>query len=106
MGVAYSDSVKKAISGRDNLITVHTHPHSMPPSVDDFNSNYFHKYAKGIVACHNGKIFLYDSDQIIEQKLYDLYVGQFISDGCSEYEAQINALYKLMQAHNINFLEV
>ena len=106
MGVAYSDSIKKAISGKDNLITVHNHPHSMPPSVDDFNSNDSHKYAKGIVACHNGKIFLYDSNQLIEQKLYDLYIGQFISDGYTEYEAQIKALDKLIQSHNINFQEV
>lgn len=106
MGVVYSDSIKKAISGRDNLITVHNHPHSMPPSVDDFNSNDSHKYVKGIVTCHNGKIFLYASNQIIEQKLYDLYIGQFIADGYTEYEAQILTLEKLKQSYNIEFWEV
>lgn len=106
MGVMYSEPIKKAIAGRDNLITLHTHPHSMPPSVDDFNSNHSHRYSKSVVACHDGKVFVYDSNSIIEQKLYDLYIAQFISDGYSEYDAQILTLKKLVQSYDINFMEV
>lgn len=106
MGITYSNSIKKAITDKSNLITLHTHPHSMPPSDDDFNSNFSHKYITGVIACHNGKIFVYNSNQIIGSKLYNLYIGQFISDGHTEYEAQIMTLEKMQQSHNIDFWEV
>ena len=31
--IEYTPSISKAINGRDNLITMHTHPNSMPPSI-------------------------------------------------------------------------
>lgn len=104
--VVYADSVIKAISDKKNLITLHTHPHSMPPSANDFNTNCNYKYVIGVVACHNGKVFVYRSSQAVELKLYDLYIGQYMSEKHTEYEAQIMALEKLKRSYNIDFWEV
>ena len=38
--IIYTDAVKRAIEGRENLITMHTHPASLPPSPNDFNAYY------------------------------------------------------------------
>ena len=104
--VIYSNALKKAIQGSSSLITAHTHPQSMPPSVSDFNSAYFHKYKKSMVICHDGKIFGYTSNQLINEKLYDIYLGQFVSEGLTEYEAQIKTLEKLQYSYDIDFWEV
>ncbi len=106
MGVVYSETIKRTIANNKNLITLHTHPHSMPPSIDDFNSSCVHNYVKSVIACHNGKIFVYNSTKIIEQKLYDLYIAQFISDRYPEYDAQILTLEKLKRSYNVEFWEV
>lgn len=36
--IKYSKNTKKAILKHDNLLVIHTHPNSMPPSINDFNS--------------------------------------------------------------------
>ena len=36
--VDYSDTTRRVVDSIKGLITIHTHPHSYPPSVDDFNS--------------------------------------------------------------------
>lgn len=78
----------------------------MSPSVDDFNSCYCHGYKSGVIACHNGKIFCYSSEQFLNSKLYELNIGDYLSDGLSEYEAQIRTLADLKHNHKINFEEV
>lgn len=35
--VAYSESINSTIRGKNNIIPIHTHPMSMPPSIADFN---------------------------------------------------------------------
>ena len=55
--VVYTNKIKKAILSENPIITIHTHPSSMPPSVDDFNSCFKHGYCLGFVACHNGRVF-------------------------------------------------
>lgn len=53
-GTKYSDVTKKIIHNYDNILTIHTHPDSFPPSIEDINSNYDHSYVAGIIACHDG----------------------------------------------------
>lgn len=43
--IVYSRSTKRIIKQHKNLITIHSHPGSFPPSVDDLMSNYKRKYA-------------------------------------------------------------
>ena len=85
---------------------MHTHPSSMPPSIADFNSCFRNGYKSGVVACHNGKVFVYTSEQEVSEDLYSLYVSSYISDGNSEYDAQLKALNKLRENHMIDFAEV
>ena len=106
--IYYSDATKKVISANKNkeLITIHNHPSSMPPSVADFNSCYRNGYKCGYIVCHNGKIYAYTSQQMINEKLYNLYIGEYIDDGLSEFEAQLKTIEKLKKNHSIDFWEV
>lgn len=104
--IIYTDKIKKTISKIENIITIHTHPSSMPPSINDFNSCYKNGYRFGVVACHNGKIFIYSSQQEISQALYDLYVEAFSEDGFDEFNAQLKTLEKLRENYLIKFEEV
>ena len=104
--ILYSESVKKAIDKIPHVIAVHTHPCSMPPSLADINSSHEHGYILGIVLCHDGKLFCYKAEEIISQKLYDLYVVYFYNKCHDEYEAQICALEELSDLYEIKFWEV
>ncbi|MCM1333720.1 MAG: hypothetical protein NC084_06930 [Bacteroides sp.] len=104
--IVYTDKIKKAIGEKIRAITLHTHPSSMPPSIDDFNSCFINGYVEGFVACHDGRVFRYSAGQEISKMLYGLYIDDFLYDGFTEYESQIKALEKLKENHLINFEEV
>ena len=104
--ILYSDSIQRAISGKTNVIAMHTHPCSMPPSIADFNSVYEHNYLLGIIVCHNGKIFCYKSSEILTQTMYNLYVADYYKVVHDEYEAQILALNEMMETYDISYWEV
>lgn len=106
--VDYSSNTQKIVDGYEHnqLITIHTHPASMPPSVNDFNSCCSNNYKMGFVACHNGKVYGYTSKQMISPKLYDMYIADFIDNGADEFTAQLKAINKLSENHAIEFWEV
>lgn len=104
--VSYSKMTKQAVKSNDNIIALHTHPSSMPPSVDDFNACFNNGYKCGFVACHNGKVFKYSSKQLISSKLYELKIERGIKDGLTEFDAQIAALNTLKRNYGIDFEEV
>lgn len=104
--IVYSSKTRSAVEKNANLIALHTHPSSMPPSLADFNSCLRNNYCIGYVACHDGKIFAYTSKQEISENLYELYISDFISNGLSEYDAQFNTLNKIKENHAIDFWEV
>lgn len=104
--IRYTESIKNAIAGRKNLITIHTHPGSMPPSIADFNSAYNHKYGLSLVACHDGKIFRYSSYEEVNERIYQMYISTFKAQGYNEYDAQLKALSKIAENHDIYFEEV
>lgn len=105
-GIAYTDQIEKAIKGNGNIITLHTHPSSMPPSVSDLNSCFRHGYTMGVVACHDGKIFLYESDELLNSTLCNMYVENNIKNGLDEYESQIKMLDKVSEFADIKIQEV
>jgi proteasome lid subunit RPN8/RPN11 len=104
--ILYSETINKAIEGKSNIITMHTHPYSMPPSIADFNSVKEHNYRFGIVLGHDGKIFVYKSAETVTKVLYNLYVADYYNLLQDEYEAQIEALKELEQNYEIAFWEV
>lgn len=105
-GIIYSSATDKKIKKYNNLLTIHTHPDSFPPSIDDFNSNFFNDYTAGIVLCHDGKVYLYSANEEINKNYYELVVEEFIKSGYNEDKAQILALLKLRKNFDINFKEV
>ena len=104
--ITYTDRIKKCIQTNNNVVTIHTHPSSMPPSIEDFNSCANNGYAKCFVACHNGVLYGYHSDEMINPKLYNLYIQKYMNGGFSEMEAQVKTIKKLSQSFDINFWEV
>lgn len=59
----------------------------------------------GVIACHNGKVYIYKSQQDVPQRLYSLYIANYLGDGYNE-EAQIRALAKLSRSYKIYIKEV
>ncbi len=104
--IIYTDKIRNTIKSNESIVTLHTHPSSMPPSASDFNSCYDNKYKIGFVACHNGKVFGYTSNEEINENLYNRYIAAYILDGYSEYDAQIAALNEIKRNYAIDFWEV
>ena len=77
--ILYSESIKRAIEGKNML---------------------------GIVLCHDGKIFCYKSDETITKMMYNLYVADYYLQLHDEYLAQIEALKELSETYDIEFWEV
>jgi ribonuclease HI len=105
-GIQYTDFILKTIHKEQNLITLHTHPNSMPPSASDFNSAVKNGYKQGLVICHDGKVFSYTANEEIDERLYAFYIDEYIDAGDMEYTAQIKTLNKLEKICNIEFEEV
>lgn len=57
----YSDKLKSEIAKYKafELMSIHNHGTNLPPSGSDFGSAGYRKYAFGVVACHDGKVFKY-----------------------------------------------
>lgn len=104
--IKYSRKTKKIIRRYEGLLTVHSHPNSYPPSIDDFNSNYYNRYGIGIIICHDGKIFMYSSDEAVSEKYYEMLVEKYDKQFHNIYEAQILALEKIKENYKINYREV
>lgn len=104
--ISYSKATIKALKNNPGLIAMHTHPESMPPSIADFNACFQNGYKMGVVACHDGKVFVYKSNEYIDNVIYDAQVIKQINRGYDEYEAQVKALKKLMEDCDIDFKEV
>jgi len=104
--IKYSKTTKKKISKCNNLLTLHTHPNSMPPSIEDFNSALINRYQVCIVCCHDGKVFMYNSNNHVISFFYKGVVSKYKIKGYNEYEAQIKALEEFQNNNSITFKEV
>ena len=62
-GVNYDDKInaviEKAHAEGKEIISLHNHPQSYPPSLDDGASAFAHGYKKGVVVTHDGRVFVY-----------------------------------------------
>lgn len=67
-GIFYNDSIRAAIARARAqnipLIAFHSHPEGYPPSIEDFNKAYENDYALGVIAGHNGQIYVYNAPDI------------------------------------------
>lgn len=113
--IVYSSSLLKKLHGHNNIIAMHTHPNSMPPSIPDFNSLYEHCYDLGVVVCHDGKIFTYTAEEKVRESLFDLMIAEYYDEYYKldvederkfEYDAQLYVLNAIKESYNIDFREV
>ncbi len=104
--ILYTTTIKKMIKKSENLLTIHTHPDSFPPSIDDINSNYDHNYEIGIVICHDGRVYMYSAEERINVNHYKLTVEDYLKNGYNEDTAQIEALKEMQKKFSIYFKEV
>ena len=104
--IIYSNVLKKMLKGKTNLIAMHTHPQSMPPSIADFNSSFKNCYKECLIICHDGTIYKYVSKQEVPKSLYERYIGNYLKEGCTEKEAQFRTLEELKKNFKIDFWEV
>lgn len=87
-----------------NLIGIHNHPNNHPPSGGDFASAIERNYKAGIIACHNGDVYIYTTGNgKITSKLYDLTVEKYEKMGYSETEAYNQALNQLRDTFKIDW---
>lgn len=105
-GIIYSKAVDRAIKERKNLITMHTHPESMPPSISDFNSMLKNEYALSLIICHNGKIFAYKSREKLSERIWAIDVADHLKMGYNNDEAQIAVLERYKREGKLDFWEV
>lgn len=109
--IIYSDATNRVVteykkSLDKSLITIHSHPSSFPPSIDDLIANYENDYSLGIIVCHNGSIFIYAVDEELNSDYYKLVLADYYNDGYNEYEAQIMAIKEMSSKFEIMFKEV
>ncbi|MBQ6844207.1 MAG: hypothetical protein IJO60_06205 [Agathobacter sp.] len=104
--IRYSKATKKAIRRSKELLVIHTHPYSMPPSIRDFNSNLKNGYKISLVCCHDGKLYMYQSMRYVSEFLYKGTVAKYKKMGYDDFEAQICALKEYEQKGDIIFKEV
>lgn len=104
--IRYTENLISKIRKYNNLITLHSHPNSFPPSINDLNSNYYNHYDIGIIVCHDGRIFVYTSDEEINEDYYKLKVEKYLKSGYNEDEAQMLALEELQLQFDIHVKEV
>ena len=104
--IVYSEATKRAIRGKEGLITIHTHPNSFPPSMEDFNSNFKNRNAYGIICCHDGKVFRYSAVANIAKETYFFYEKQYYNVFRNEFRAQEAVWNRLKELGKIKFEEV
>lgn len=104
--IHYSKATKKELKKHKNILVIHTHPNSMPPSVSDFNSAYQNNYRICVVCCHDGKVFLYNSKVHLIEIFYMDHVAKYKKLGYDEYEAQIMTITQYEKNRDIFVQEV
>lgn len=104
--IRHTKAIDKKLKSAKAILAMHTHPHSMPPSVDDFNSFVHAGYQMGIVLCHDGTIYRYSATREISRELMALYFNRYYLQTGDERMAQLYALDKFMAIGDIFYEEV
>lgn len=104
--IIYSNNTQKIIEQYDNLLTIHSHPNSSPPSISDINSNFENGYHTGIIVGHNGIIYMYRANEEISDTYYQLVVSEYLNDGYNESEAQKLAWQDIVKNFDVLVKEV
>jgi hypothetical protein len=106
MKVEYGANIINKLKGYNNIIVIHNHPNSTAPSAGDLNSACDRGYSLGFVACHDGRVFKYRSNQKISLSIYDTYWADYRSEGLEVVNAQMKAIQKIANNSDIYVTEV
>ena len=97
--VTVNDSIIRAIkkySEDGNLIGIHNHPRSLPPSGGDFAAAIKRGYSKGVIVCHDGSVYVYTTgNKKMTGRLYDMTVEKYEKKGYNTLQAYQKALEEL-----------
>lgn len=92
-----------------SLISIHDHGTNLPPSGSDFGSAGYRKYAFGVVACHDGKVFKYSvkNARPFASCTIDTKVKELTFNGeLDPYDAGIKVLNDFIKSYNIFWEEL
>ena len=104
--IVYSKATERVIRKHENIMTIHTHPNSFPPSIADLNSNYLNNYVSGVIICHNGTIYQYNANEELDEVYYNLRVARKQAQGYNDIKAQLIELKGFCQRFQVEFQEV
>ena len=104
--IRHTKAIDKKLKECNSILAMHTHPHSMPPSAEDFNSFVRCGYQEGIALCHDGTIYRYKANGQISERLVELYVNRYYKLTHEEKLAQLEALNEFLKRGEIFFEEV
>lgn len=104
--VRHTKAIDKKLKSATNIIAIHTHPYSMPPSAEDFNTYYNAGYDMGIVLCHDGTIYRYMTINLVPVDTMNFYVNKYYNEIKDEKLAQIMMMDRFMRLGDIYYEEV
>ena len=104
--IRHTKKIDNQIKRCPSVIAMHTHPHSMPPSPEDFNTYLNSGYEMGIVLCHDGTIYIYHALQRIDEHLWAAYVADYMKKYHDAGEAQAAALLEFQKMGLLFLAEV
>lgn len=104
--ISHSESIDKKIHKVKDIIAIHTHPRSLPPSAEDFNCFVENKYTLGLIICHNGVIYGYTAKKNIDVRLWERYVESAFEYSIEQVDIQKSALNKFVDNGDIDYWEV
>ncbi|WP_294775821.1 hypothetical protein [uncultured Eubacterium sp.] len=74
------------------LIGIHNHPTNIMPTGSNYLTSYSRNYEFGLVATHNGELYMYNCNDKFIGGLYDMEVDKYIKNGYNVIKAQEKAL--------------
>lgn len=104
--IRHTKVIDKKLKAASNILAIHTHPHSMPPSAEDFNTFYNAGYKMGIVLCHDGTIYRYLAINEVPVEMINFYINKYYNKLRDEKEAQIKTLDMFMAIGDIYYEEI
>ena len=104
--IRHTKAIDKKLKNSQSILAIHTHPHSLPPSAEDFNSFVKAGYKVGIVVCHDGTLYRYGAVKEISEQLLTAYIHRFYLQTNDERMAQLMALDRLMATGDIYYEEI
>jgi len=110
-GVLYTSDLKnkimKARTNGEELVVIHNHPESLPPSADDIESLKLRGYHRSVVVGHNGNTFVISGvNDTYTPVFYTKTYEKALKQGLSEYDSAILSLNKMEDDYGLKWREL